>query len=98
MIKKNPKNIYRKGEMILNAVGWPGIVIEGTRGNDPEIINIVEMFGYEHESGSIYTNEVIARLTKEQFESYKKKMGYDSDEKQYFKGELIEPIGNGKAA
>jgi len=87
---KNPKNIYKKGEMILNVAHWPAIVMEGTRGNDPEIINMVEVYGFAHECGSIYTNEVIARLTKEDFVAWKKVNGYDEKEPQYFKGELID--------
>jgi len=87
----NERNIYKKGEMLLNVMGWPCIVMEATRGNNPTIIQMVEVYGFEHECGSIYTNEIVARLTKAQFEDYKKKMGMENEE-QYFKGELVEPI------
>lgn len=83
------KNQYKKGEMIVNIIGWPGIVVEGTRGNNPEIIPLVEMFGFEHETGSIYTNEVVKRLTKKEFDYCRSLVGM-ADEHIYFKGELIE--------
>lgn len=86
----NPKNIYKKGEMLLNGAGWPSVVMEGTRGNNPTIINMVEVFGFEHECGSCYTNEIVARLTKSEFEAHKAKMGF-ADAPLYFKGTLIEP-------
>lgn len=85
----NPKNQYKKGELILNVAGWPAIVMEATRGNDPTIIPMVEVFGFEHECGSIYTNEVVQRLNKVEFETYLKMTGMIA-EKLYFKGKLIE--------
>lgn len=78
---------YKKGEMILNKAGWPGIVMESTRGNDPEIIPMVEIWGFEHECGSIYTNEVVCRLTLDEFENLREQNGYNGE--QYFKGKLI---------
>ena len=90
----NKKNQYKKGELIANKLGWVGIVIENTRGNDPNIV-MVEMYGFEHESGSIYTSEIAGRITKTQFEWGKKAMGYER-QSSYFKGELIEVFGNTK--
>ena len=87
----NPKNQYKKGEMLINAAGWPSIVMEATRGNNPTIIPIVEIYGFEHECGSCYTNEITSRLTREEFELAKRNLGH-GDANQYFKGELIEPI------
>ena len=90
----NPKNQYKKGELILNNVGWAGIVMEATRGNDPTIINMVEMFGFEHECGSIYTDSRIGdvypvkRLTKAEFEKTIADAGFKVGD-YYFKGELI---------
>lgn len=81
-------NQYKKGEMILNTAGWPGIVIEATRGNNPSIV-IVEMYGIEHESGSIYTNEIVKRLNRAEFETYKANLGHAQAEK-YYKGDLVD--------
>lgn len=86
----NPKNQYKKGEMIVNTIGWPAIVMEATRGNDPQIIPMVEVFGFEHECGSIYTNEVAERiLSWEEFDIWRTKVGMQN-EKLIFKGQLIE--------
>ena len=87
----NLKNQYKKGEMLINVYGWPAIVTEATRGNDPEIINCVEVFGIEHESGSMYTNEVIRRINKAEFDELRKQMGTDK-ENIYFKGALLDPV------
>ena len=94
---KNEKNIYKKGELIVNNVGWAGIVMEGTRGNDPTIINMVEMFGHEHECGSIYTDGRIdpdgvfvqGRIGKAEFERIITARGYKVND-YYFKGELLD--------
>ena len=87
----NTHHQFKKGEMIVNMFGWPGIVIEATRGNDPAIINCVEVFGFEHESGSMYTNEVVRRIDKIEFEKLKKETGHEN-ESIYFKGQLIESV------
>ena len=93
----NAKNQYKKGELIVNNLGWAGIVMEGTRGNDPTIINLVEMFGFEHEGGSIYTDDRIGdiyverRINKAEFEALITAQGHKVGD-YYFKGELLEPI------
>ncbi len=87
---KNEKNQYKKGEMIVNTLGWGGIVTEATRGNDPSIVNMVEVFGIAHETGSMYTNEVAARIGKQELEMIVKIQGYTLDDR-YFKGNLLEP-------
>jgi len=87
----NAKNQYKKGEMIVNTIGWAGIVVEGTRGNDPMIVNMVEVFGFEHESGSMYTNEVARRIGRSEFEMLVKAQGHAIGD-YYFKGELLEPV------
>lgn len=86
---KNIKNQYKKGEMLVNTIGWPCIVMEATRGNDPTIINMVEVFGVEHECGSIYTNEIASRINKVEFEEMIAAQGYEIG-KYYFKGTLLE--------
>ena len=84
----NLHNQYKKGEMIINTIGWAGIVMEATRGNNPEIIPMVEMFGFEHECGSIYTNEIARRINQHEFERVIKEQGHKVGD-YYFKGELI---------
>lgn len=86
---KNEKNQYKKGEMLVNTIGWPCIVLEATHGNDPQIINMVEVFGFEHECGSIYTNEIARRLNKDEFEKMVVTQGHEVN-KYYFKGTLLE--------
>ena len=76
--------------MFVNIAGWPGIVMEATRGNDPTIIPMTEIFGFEHECGSIYTNEIMKRVpTVKEFNMWRSKVGMEN-EPIYFKGELIE--------
>lgn len=87
----NKNNQYKKGEMLINLAGWSCIVMEATRGNNPTIIPMVEVYGLEHECGSIYTNEIRERVGKNLFEHYKALNGFKPDESQYFKGELVEP-------
>lgn len=84
----NKNNQYKKGEMLVNTIGWACIVMEATRGNDPQIVPMVEVFGFEHECGSIYTNEIARRINREEFESLKKASGHENEE-LIFKGELI---------
>jgi len=87
----NPKNQYKKGEMLVNTIGWACIVMEATRGYNPTIIPMVEVFGFEHECGSIYTNEIARRITKEEFEEIIKANGNEVGD-YYFKGKLIDPV------
>ena len=84
----NKANQYRKGELVLLKANWPAIVMEATRGNNPTIINMVEVFGFAHECGSCYTSDVLKRLNGNEFEMFKKMMGFEN-EKHYFEGALI---------
>lgn len=86
----NPRNQYKKGEMIVNTIGWAGIVMEATRGNNPTIIPMVEVFGFEHECGSIYTHEIARRINKNEFENFVIASGNKVGD-YYFKGELLDP-------
>lgn len=83
----------KKGTMFIDGAKWVGIVTEAERTKNYKphnIINCAEMYGFYHESGSKYANEVVALLTKDEFEAGKKALGFEN-ESNYFKGELIEP-------
>lgn len=50
-----------KGTVFMDAAGWVGIVTEAERTKNfhpGNIIQCAEMFGFEHESGSKYADEV----------------------------------------
>lgn len=83
----NETNQYKKGELFLNKMGWAGIVMEATRGNNPTIIPMTEIFGFEHECGSIYTNEIERRISIAEFRSI---AGGKGD--IYFKGKILDLI------
>ena len=85
----NPRNQYKKGEILVNTIGWVCIVMEATRGNNPTIIPMVDVFGFEHECGSIYTNEIARRITKKEAEDIVKQNGQNLSE-TYYKGALID--------
>ena len=83
------ENQYKKGEILVNTIGWVCIVMEATRGNNPTIIPMVEVFGFEHECGSIYTNEIARRITKKEAEEIVANNGQSFSDR-FFKGELLE--------
>ena len=86
----------KKGQVFLrrgmeDQPYWPGIVMEAERTkkyDEYNIINVGEIFGFEHECGSLYANEVIAVLTVQEFNMWVEKQGFKND-KIYFKGKLI---------
>ncbi len=95
-MKLNTSTIFKKGEMFIDFAGWAGIVIEATRGKNPTIIPCTEMFGFEHECGSKYANEVVYRVSEEELRNRisNSELCYDKNIKFYFKGTLINPEVN----
>jgi hypothetical protein len=63
---------------------WVGIVVEAERTKKfgpYNIINIAEVFGFEHESGSVYANEVRSTIeTKAEFAIALNLLGFTPDQ------------------
>lgn len=81
-------NRLLKGVVGYNQFGWAAIVIERARSDKPETPVLCEVFGLEHESGSMYVKEFTPALLMSQWEESVRKMDYDPKER-YFKGELL---------
>ena len=80
-----------KGQMFMDGANWPGIIVEAERTKkygENNIINMVEIYGFEHEMGSKYANEITHLLTEDEFELAKSYLGFDKTP-NYFKGKLI---------
>jgi len=80
-----------KGQMFIDNTNWVGVVMSPERTKKYgayNIINCVDMFGFEHEAGSKYANEVIGLLNEDEFNVAKAELGFDN-EKTIFKGKLI---------
>lgn len=81
----------KKGQMFIDVAGWVGVVMEAERTkkyNEYNIINCADMFGFYHEPGSKYANEVVALLTEDEFNETKAALGF-SNEDTIYKGQLI---------
>lgn len=82
----------KKGQMFWDInLGWPGIIMEAERTkkyNEHNIINMTEVYGFAHDMGSKYANEITHLLTEDEFELAKSYLGFDKTP-NYFKGKLI---------
>ena len=80
-----------KGQLFMDNIGWVGVVMEAEktkRYSEYNIINCVDIFGFEHEAGSKYANEVRFLLTENEFNSKKAELGFEKEDTIY-KGQLI---------
>lgn len=81
-----------KGTVCLDEAGWVSIIVEAERTkrySPRNIINIAEVFGFEHESGSKYANEIVAIIeTKDDFAKYLGLLGFNPGQ-VYWKGKLL---------
>ena len=60
---KTAKTIgFKKGDFVLTACGFPAIIV----GEVHTCCPCLEVWGFEHETGSAYSEELI-RITKEEF-------------------------------
>lgn len=74
---------FKKGQVGYNrGFGWPLIVTTAYYGKNPNGAVSVEVFGFEHECGSIYAKDIIKA---ESVESWKSQV----NETPYYKGELV---------
>ena len=47
-----------KGRIGYNTIGWPLIVLERAKSDNPNTPVLCEVFGYAHESGSVYYKDI----------------------------------------
>jgi hypothetical protein len=79
-------------KFVKGAIGftssWPLIVIERARSDSPLTPVLCEVFGFEHESGSVYAKDVRLTTDIEAWNAAVKDQGFDASQR-YFKGKLI---------
>ncbi|MFA5298600.1 MAG: hypothetical protein WC389_10395 [Lutibacter sp.] len=81
-------NIILKGTIGYNPMGWACIAIERAKSDKPMTPIMCEVWGYEHECGSMYRNEFTPTNDLENWKAAVKAYGGDPDQR-YFKGKLI---------
>lgn len=79
---------YLKGRIGFNALGWPLILTERSRSDKPMTPVSVEVWGLEHEIGSVYLNEISLTDDEKIWREAIRVRGGDPDQR-YFKGELL---------
>jgi len=84
-------NTHVKGRIGYNTAGWPLIVVERAKSDKPKTAVLCEVFGLEHESGSVYHDEIILSDDIELWHKRVAEQGHNSDQR-YFKGDLLTGI------
>ena len=79
---------FLKGRIGYNSIGWPLVLMERAKSDKPNTPVLCEVWGFEHECGSIYAHEIILTEDLEGWRLAVKGMQGDPDER-YFKGELL---------
>ena len=80
-------NKFVKGAIGFTA-HWPLIVIERAKSDAPLTPVLSEVFGFEHESGSVYAKDIILTTQRGSWEAQIKAQGFDVNQR-YFKGPLV---------
>ena len=81
-------NKILKGTIGYNPAGWPSIAMERARSDKPGTPVLCEVWGFEHECGSMYIEEFSPTSDIELWKQNVNQMGGNADDR-YFKGELI---------
>jgi len=81
-------NIMLKGRIGYNSIGWPLIVMERAKSDNPQTPVLCEVWGYEHECGSVYAGEICLTNDKHRWDNDVRKMNGNPDN-HYFKGKLV---------
>ena len=77
-----------KGRFGYNAANWPLIVMERAKSDKPNTPVLCEVYGLEHECGSVYYREITLSDDLNEWEGAIRQMGFDP-KKRYYKGGLI---------
>jgi hypothetical protein len=81
-------NRILKGTIGYNPMGWASIAMERARSDKPNTPVLCEVWGMEHECGSMYYEEFSPTKDVEAWENHIKAAGFDPKDR-YFKGKLI---------
>jgi len=85
-------NKFVKGAIGFSQGSWPVIVIERARSDAPLTPVFCEVFGFAHESGSVYAKDLILTTQRASWEAQIKAQGFDVSQR-YFKGPLVVSLG-----
>lgn len=81
-------NKLLKGRIGYNNCGWPLIIMERAKSDNPQTPVLCEVWGYAHECGSIYAGEISLETDENLWADAVRAMnGNPAD--HYFKGKLI---------
>ena len=79
-------------KFVKGAIGftgsWPVIVIERARSDAPLTPALCEVFGFAHESGSVYLKDITLTVNLAAWREAVRVQGHDPDGR-YFKGALV---------
>lgn len=78
---------YVKGAIGYTGT-WPLIVIERAKSDKPLTPVLSEVFGFEHESGSVYLKDIRLTTDLAGWKEAVRAQGFNPDER-YFKGPLV---------
>lgn len=91
--KSGYSDIVLKGTIgYNNQTKWPAIAMERARSDKPTTPVLCEVWGYEHECGSMYRSEFTPT---DDFAAWRLEidvLGFDYNER-YFKGKLLNSMG-----
>jgi len=81
-------NVLVKGKRGYNTYGWPLIIMERAKSDKPGTPVCCEVYGLEHECGSVYVEEVSITNDVLTWEQAVKDFGHNPAQR-YFKGALL---------
>jgi len=81
-------NLLLKGVIGYNPMGWACIVMERAKSDKPMTPVLCEVWGYEHECGSMYYNEFTPASNLEEWKNRIRELD-GNPEDRVFKGNLI---------
>ena len=87
-MKMGYSNKILKGTIGYNPMGWAAVVMERARSDKPDTPVLCEVWGFEHECGSMYYIEFKPATNLEEWKEAVEREGGNPDDR-YFKGELI---------
>ena len=81
-------NRLLKGVIGYNPMGWAAVVMERAKSDKPNTPVMCEVWGFEHECGSMYYSEFTPAKNIEDWKSRVRQEGGDPDDR-VFKGGLL---------
>ena len=81
-------NVMLKGRIGYNNYGWPLIVMERAKSDNPLTAVLCEVFGLYHECGSVYYRDISLTDNQDEWNAKVREMGHDPFT-YYFQGKLV---------